>query len=90
MATELLELYQQLGQLVWDLFQQRMIETLSTSLTDQTLLIEKGWTKDGILEVTQSRMNETKTSIAQTFLQLQAHPAAPEEPLLRLLRNKLE
>jgi hypothetical protein len=90
MATELLELYQQLGQLVWDLFQQRMIETQSTSLTDQTLLIERGWTKDGILEVTQSRMNETRTSIAQTFLQIQAHPEAPKEPLLWLLRNKPE
>ena len=90
MPTELLELYQQLGQLVWDLFQQGTIETLSTRLADQRSLLEEGWTKSGILELTQSRKTEIRTSIAQTLAQIQAHPEAPKEPiLLRQLRNKL-
>ena len=40
MAAELLELYQELGQLMWDLFQQRTIETTLTSLVEQNSLIE--------------------------------------------------
>jgi hypothetical protein len=90
MPTELLELYQQLGQLVWDLFQQGTIETLSTRLADQRSLLEEGWTKNGILELTQSRKTEIRISIAQTLAQIQANPEAPKEPmLLRQLRNKL-
>ena len=88
MAAELLELYQELGQLMWDLFQQRTIETTLTSLVEQNSLIEEDW-KNGTLEVTQSRMTEIKTSIAQTLAEIQANPEAPKSPLLRQLRSTL-
>lgn len=91
MQTELLDLYQQLGELVWDLFQQRTIESLSARMADDRSLLDEGWTKHGVLELTQLRMINLRTSIAETLAQIQAHPETPQEPtLLQQLRNKLE
>jgi hypothetical protein len=88
MGAELLELYQELGQFVWDLFQQRAIESVLTRLTEQNALLDEG-SKNRALELTQARMSEIKPSIAQTLAEIHANPEAPGRPFLRQLRSTL-
>jgi hypothetical protein len=90
MAAELLELYQQLGQLVWDLFQERATESLLQRLTDHHQMAGDVTIGDHRLEATLSRIDAIKRSIASVLADIQQHPDAPEEPtLLKQLRTRI-
>jgi hypothetical protein len=79
MSTELLDLYQQLGQLVWGLFQKRATESLLIKLTQQ-----QGAIGDlaSSVDATLTRIDALKASIASVLAEIQQHPNSPDEPLL--------
>jgi hypothetical protein len=82
MAAELVELYQQLGELVWGLFQERAKESLLLELIHQRAA---GGLASCAFEV-DVRIEELRASVAAVLTDIQQHPDIPEEPILKRLR----